>query len=170
MKTTALDAYEVGMQGYLADGSSMPRIVGILRSWLAGDDDRWATDDGIAERIYFRHGQGDMGRGDVKRAVAAARADFAQKATATGIPQWRITGDRICPGEESEVGARGPSGHLEDVEMPYEFRMLDGDGEVYYLGRSSHRDVFAPLDQFGEPNAGCASIQYKNDAGAWTEL
>jgi hypothetical protein len=48
--------------------------------------------------------------------------------------------------------------------------MKDDDGDVYYLGKCSHRDVFAPLDNFGAPNAGCTSIEYKNDAGVWETL
>lgn len=60
------------------------------------------------------------------------------------------------------------------------FRMLDDDGEVCYLGRalwfeSADAEVdFAPLVDFGAPNAGCTMIEYATLAGkmgpleAWT--
>ena len=44
------------------------------------------------------------------------------------------------------------------------FRLLDDDGVVYYEGLSDDSDseaAFAPLDDYGMPNAGCTSIQYK---------
>jgi hypothetical protein len=43
------------------------------------------------------------------------------------------------------------------------FRLLDDDGEPYYLGASNDSDseeAFAPLDDYGTPNAGCTEIQY----------
>jgi hypothetical protein len=55
------------------------------------------------------------------------------------------------------------------------FRMLDDDGEVYYEGRiltsdgPGSQDDFAPLDCYGEPNAGCTSIQYRQGA-VWKSL
>ena len=45
------------------------------------------------------------------------------------------------------------------------FRLLDDDGEIYYEGFLIG-DEFAPLDDFGEPNAGCTSIQVQEN-GAW---
>lgn len=42
-------------------------------------------------------------------------------------------------------------------KLIHRFRLLDGDGEVYYEGLSDDRDsenAFAPLDDFGEGNAG----------------
>lgn len=49
------------------------------------------------------------------------------------------------------------------------FRMLDDDGETYYEGFLVGDDEFAPLDNFGEPNAGCTSIQVQEN-GAWVEV
>lgn len=54
----------------------------------------------------------------------------------------------------------------------HEFRMKDDDGNVYYEGictDSESEDAFRPLDEFGEPNAGCTSIQYKRN-GVWETL
>lgn len=56
--------------------------------------------------------------------------------------------------------------------MPYKFRCLDDDGEVYFYGFSSSCDdseAFAPLDYTGE-DYGCTSIEYQNENGEWEEL
>ena len=55
----------------------------------------------------------------------------------------------------------------------YKFRMLDDDGNLYYEGYSNDcnsEKAFAPLDDFGMPNAGCTEIQYKNNLGKWETL
>ena len=48
------------------------------------------------------------------------------------------------------------------------FRMLDDDGILYYEGFLIG-DEFAPLDDFGEPNAGCTRIQIQEN-GAWIDV
>jgi hypothetical protein len=68
--------------------------------------------------------------------------------------------------------------------------LLDDDGEIYYYGRQLEtsecteeyengfwgaESEFAPLDNFGRPNAGCTELQYpngKDDKGKviWTTL
>lgn len=55
------------------------------------------------------------------------------------------------------------------------FRMLDDDGMVYYEGRIAGRDtnhfMFAPLDDFGRPNAGCTTIEYQHPVSkGWEPL
>jgi len=53
------------------------------------------------------------------------------------------------------------------------FRMTDDDGEVYYVGRiilDDNTSGFEPLDDFGMPNAGCTSIEYREKTGAWVML
>jgi len=59
------------------------------------------------------------------------------------------------------------------------FRMLDGDENVYYVGRMTDRDDFRPLDEFGAPNAGCTGMQvwsrwttggYELKEERWVEL
>jgi hypothetical protein len=56
------------------------------------------------------------------------------------------------------------------------FQMRDDDGELYYTGRIITRPEdeqgvkdFAPLDDFGKPNAGASEIWYWIN-GKWTEL
>ncbi|CVK21561.1 hypothetical protein [Sporomusa sphaeroides] len=76
---------------------------------------------------------------------------------------WKITKDKIFDtsmGERSAVGFS--SQDYDGRALPYRFRMLDDDGEIYYYGLSSSDSSFAPLDSFGMPNAGCTMIEYYN--------
>lgn len=57
------------------------------------------------------------------------------------------------------------------------FRMYDADGELMYTGRiitpkgkEEGELDFAPLDDFGKPNAGATEIHYQRDNGTWYEL
>lgn len=63
------------------------------------------------------------------------------------------------------------------------FRMLDDDGNAYYYGRlvdlnanDAFDNSFAPMDDFGNPNAGCVTIEYLTEhperpgEKAWLEL
>jgi hypothetical protein len=91
---------------------------------------------------------------------------------------WVITKDRISdPGERSAVGVAAPRfkgitheeimARLKKAKVTWQkFRMLDDDGNIYYYGKLFERPgwdgdaSFAPLDNFGMPNAGCTEIQY----------
>jgi hypothetical protein len=56
--------------------------------------------------------------------------------------------------------------------LPYKFRMLDDDGNIYFYGESddsASESAFAPLDDFGLPYAGCTEIQYLEN-GKWEPL
>ena len=57
-----------------------------------------------------------------------------------------------------------------DKLLVHEFRILDDDRNPYYRGYSSCDSSFAPLDDYGTPNAGATDIQYKNKSGAWESL
>jgi len=90
---------------------------------------------------------------------------------------WIITKDNIDDG--NAVGVIGPStatatATAEQIkQLGRPFRMLDDDGNIYYyglyLGPDDERE-FAPLDNYGSPNAGCTEIQYRNAQGAWKTL
>lgn len=87
------------------------------------------------------------------------------------LHQWIITHDLVhALSEEGNQGTCGPRAFESGVPMIHEFRMRDDDFNCYYIGLSSHRDVFAPLDDFGKPNAGCTSIEYRNNEGYWAIL
>lgn len=58
------------------------------------------------------------------------------------------------------------------------FRMKGDDDDIAYEGRivlgadveEGTETDFAPLDDFGEPNCGCAWIEYRDATGAWAVL
>jgi len=79
-----------------------------------------------------------------------------------------------------EMGTIGPHhadrklvGRLVHERAGDTFRMKDDDGEVCYVGRiilDDDTSGFEPLDDFGMPNAGCTSIEYREKTGAWVML
>jgi len=82
---------------------------------------------------------------------------------------WIIDQDHI---DGEDVGVTGPHGTTTNWEydMGIPFQMFDDDGELYYTGRylgDDSEDLFAPLDDFGGPNAGCTGIKYKDANGNW---
>ncbi len=79
---------------------------------------------------------------------------------------WVITKDHISDGADEGVGSRY---YKKGIRLPHRFKMYDDDGELYYEGLSSDKDVFNPLDDFGMPNAGCTEIKYLTD-GKWETL
>jgi hypothetical protein len=89
---------------------------------------------------------------------------------------WVIMKDHI--GDNSENGTMGPEGVKFTKEFIKQkgkrFRMFDDDGELYYEGycyseEPGSEDEFGPLDDFGEPNAGCTEIKYFEN-GKWETL
>lgn len=93
---------------------------------------------------------------------------------------WIITRDHMSePGDKyDEAGVMGPGNTTLTAEEiitgpSIVFRMLDDDGEVMYtgtyLGDPDSADLFGPLDDFGTPNAGCTTIQYKK-GGKFTTI
>ena len=88
---------------------------------------------------------------------------------------WKITRDHF---DGSDEPSSGPV--LESVKgMHYRaFRMRDDDNILMYSGyawltpeEDGGEEMFAPLDNFGKPNAGCTSIQYYNpETRTWDVL
>lgn len=73
---------------------------------------------------------------------------------------WIITKDLICDGVDVGTGI----GTLSNDTV--RFRLLDGDGEVYYEGYIDCTDLhgyeehaFSPLNDFGV-GSGCTELQY----------
>ncbi len=79
---------------------------------------------------------------------------------------WAITEDRITEGDAVGTHSRGFAGDAD--KLPWTFRMLDADRNVYYVGKSSE-EGFAPLHDFGTPNAGCTRIEYRH-GNSWRVL
>lgn len=57
-----------------------------------------------------------------------------------------------------------------DSQAVYQFRLTGAEGKVQFYGRSTVNNSFAPLDDFGLPNAGCTSIEYLNRKCRWEVL
>lgn len=106
---------------------------------------------------------------------------------------WVIDQDHLAdPGSEPghiATNAKGITGPRDATGLLLEalkigngtpFKLYDGDGELYYDGRivwdgetvdhDLPEESFAPLDDFGAPNAGCAEIRYRDQSGAWVSL
>jgi hypothetical protein len=83
---------------------------------------------------------------------------------------WIITKDFINQSDDdSDVGVAGPRDIPDALHTELKsglgetFRMSDDDGEVYYEGRIvGEYDGLEPLDDFGDPNAGCVILEMKN--------
>lgn len=97
---------------------------------------------------------------------------------------WLITDDSVAaPGERNDESTAGPAHVSDDLEKAIRmnhvpsgfiraiFRLYDDDGMFYYRGRMLYADeldgtdeqVFAPLAEFGRPNAGCTRIAWNDD-------
>lgn len=88
--------------------------------------------------------------------------------------KWRITHDLIDTDQVGKSNARLGK----EVGGSITFRLLDGDGEVYYIGVCDAPDPesldFGPLD-WGMYFAGCTEMQYRlvdsyTGRGHWFEL
>ena len=82
---------------------------------------------------------------------------------------WLITKDRSADGKCAGVCSRDYE-EEKGARLTHRFRLLDGDRAVYFEGVSDDSEseaAFAPLDDFGEGYAGCASIEYL-ERGVWS--
>lgn len=90
--------------------------------------------------------------------------------------QWTITVDHTGGQAAGTVGphdATMTSAEIAQHPDGLAFRMKDADGELYfegvYLGPADG-DLFAPLEDFGSPDAGCTDILYRDAQGGWEFL
>jgi len=86
----------------------------------------------------------------------------------------------IVLGLPTRVGVAGPaSATAEDIRRALTegafFRLLDDDGNPYYIGRCGSidgpgsEDMFGPLDDYGRADVGATEIQYRVN-GDWRAL
>ena len=64
-----------------------------------------------------------------------------------------------------------PRRYSRSKDMPFRFRLLDGDGVEYFRGYCTDctsEDAFLPVDEYGV-NFGCETIQYYEN-GKWETL
>lgn len=74
---------------------------------------------------------------------------------------WVITFDYgIC--NDCEKATQEQVDLLIEKGFTESFHLHDDDGEIYYAGWARPEADFAPLDDFGMPNAGCTEIRYLN--------
>jgi len=87
---------------------------------------------------------------------------------------WVITWTSFEDEAPGIIGPRGCTLTADEIKAQgREFRMRDDDGEHYYTGFYVGPDdetEFAPLDDYGMPNAGATGIEYRNAAGQWEAL
>jgi len=82
---------------------------------------------------------------------------------------WTITRDHVGTDAAGTVGPWNADESLLTVNVD-RFRMKDDDGTVYYEGMiGGNHYGFEPLHDFGMPNAGCTTIEYRVN-GKWAVL
>lgn len=102
---------------------------------------------------------------------------------------WVITKDHFYDADDNLGGDRRGMGNLRHVKalvgadreqkaqwgeanLPFQFRLYDDDGELYYEGRCNDREsekAFFPLD-WASFDSGCTRIDYLQDNGKWETL
>lgn len=77
---------------------------------------------------------------------------------------WVITKSHNCCEGDNPDANGDQMMQLKMLMYVNAFRLRDDDGELYYSGyaREDMEDEFAPLDDYGLPNAGCTTIEYRN--------
>jgi hypothetical protein len=96
---------------------------------------------------------------------------------------WRIDKDYMVPDEQGYINPKEDKFKIveikstnfrPEVELPFEFRIFDGDDQICYSGFANTNDdnrAFYPLDDFAAPMAGCTHIKYKDSTtGEWEVL
>lgn len=100
---------------------------------------------------------------------------------------WMVTEDHLYEGlsdEKSSVGVSGPSDAPAELLIQLaqgkgiRFQMKDDDGILYYRGRfvssvdpdATSEEAFGPLEDYGTPNAGAVTIEYRHKNGIWETL
>lgn len=100
--------------------------------------------------------------------IAAELVKVAESLTATSKYGWIITRDILDGKNVKIVGPNNISPELHSQlnrGEGEEFQLYDDDRELYYEGRIvGDYDGFEPLDDYGEPNAGCTSVKL---GGKW---
>ena len=93
------------------------------------------------------------------------------------MTQWTVTKDRLAEPDapagtnRNAAGLVGPrNATLTAVQIANDpkavaFRLYDDDTTLCYEGFLLGDDPFAPLDDFGEPNAGCTSVSILTPTG-----
>lgn len=87
---------------------------------------------------------------------------------------WRMTANILEPernGKPTRLAHSHDYNEKRNPALPFKFRLLDDDREVYFEGLADDcdtEDAFAPLDHYGAA-FGCTTIQYLRN-GSWETL
>lgn len=80
---------------------------------------------------------------------------------------WIITQDIINTVAGEKARLYRSSNYSSDIDLPFVFRLRDGDGEVYFYGKMNAKE-FDPLDAL-QPSYGMTTIEFKTENG-WEML
>ncbi len=83
---------------------------------------------------------------------------------------WLVAKNLTGDGKPVEQHIHSDNWHCGDeaLKSHLRFRLLDGDGNIYFEGVASVGEEFQPLDDFGR-EYGCTQIDYLEEAN-WKEL
>jgi len=79
---------------------------------------------------------------------------------------WVITKDHVS--SETYHPMTEPQIERAEKTLPYQFKLYDSDGELYFEGLSDDSESYYPLD-WAIANHGCTDIEYLED-GNWVAL
>jgi len=95
------------------------------------------------------------------------------------LPEYQ-SARAVVAGPSTRVGVSGPSAATDEeillaLNTGAFFRLLDDDGNPYYIGRCwseagpGSAQMFGPLDDYGRADVGATSIKYRQ-GGGWETL
>lgn len=98
--------------------------------------------------------------------------------TYSHLPQnaaFVITKEHLSPGSEFIDATPEQVKQIKADGFTAHFKLYDDDDELYYSGYlkgnlAGSEEAFAPLDNYGEPNAGCTLIKYREADGHYHTL
>lgn len=90
-------------------------------------------------------------------------------------PCFVITHDHLDPGMQFADATPEQIEAIKADGFTVKFKMYDDDDILYYSGYlltkyEGSETAFAPLDDYGSPNAGCVDIRYKEKDGLYHSL
>ena len=96
----------------------------------------------------------------------------------SNLPQnesFVITKEYLTPNSDFQDATKEQLLQINKDGFTVHFMMYDDDDILYYGGYlktdlEGSEDAFAPLDDYGMPNAGCTDIKYKESDGKYHSL
>ena len=90
--------------------------------------------------------------------------------------RWVITEDHLNKAADP-LNRTGRGNFMKAIAsvLPFQFRLYDDDGVLYFSGKCDNPEeypedqAFAPLD-YGMADAGCTRMDYRRPGGGWQTL